>query len=641
MLGLLGLIAAMHAVRVDVAGALGATSVEPNFVGLSIEVGAVLHMIGATGNSTALAMLLGGLHNATEGSHAGPTLRLGGNSADDSCWHTEAPAHGSNCTYAIGPADLEAYLAFASTTAAAANVSYIIDTNFGLSPDPHAVAVPHVAAVLGTTDGAGRRLIDRTLSFEVGNEIDLFHDAGKPGRPLHRNSSYSEAEYEVEFKAFVAAYIDAGLAPDGMVQGATYASTDGEWGAQFAEYLAANARALRSVSLHQYCTSVCHNKTVTSAELLADSTIRGHVDALRPYIADAQRAGIPFVVGEGNSASCGGQRGVSDTLAATLWALAYLPRLSQAGVEGMNFHGGPNGEFSGFDLMCRAVTLYYYVGPLFSPLMLHTSSLADLNLNISMRRGATMMTKGAYAAIAFNSSGALEVRPLYYALYLFTHFVANHSRWRAANVSALPPSPAPAPGPSADPYCTAGIKGSSSTCCAARCGVCGGDGCDQRPGGAADCCGHTIAMRNASCDTHRAPCVIDGSLPPPTSAVVAFAASSRTATKVLIVAKTSRGFPTTDPIAVCAGAPSVLGAVGSTGELWVLAGTEGIATSATRGTITLAGRTLQNSTTGEWRGTARPLVLHSRADGAAPGACFDVALPPYAAAMLVVQTNFK
>jgi hypothetical protein len=235
----------MSPTRVDVGALLEPTSVAPNFVGLSIEVGSVLHMIGATGNSSALATLLGDLYGATAGEHAGPTLRLGGNSADDSCWHTEAPAHGSNCTYAIGPADLQAYLAFASTTAAAANISYIIDTNFGLSADPHAVAVPHVAAVLGATDGAGRRLIDRTMSFEVGNEIDLFHNAAKPGRPTHRNASYTEAEYEAEFRAYVAAYVGAGLAPERMIQGATYASTHGAWGERFAAYLAANARALR------------------------------------------------------------------------------------------------------------------------------------------------------------------------------------------------------------------------------------------------------------------------------------------------------------------------------------------------------------------------------------------------------------
>jgi hypothetical protein len=249
--------------------------------------------------------------------------------------------------------------------------------------------------------------------------------------------------------------------------------------------------------------------------------------------------------------------------------------------------------------------------------------------------------EGAYAAIAFNSSGALQVRPLFYGLHLFTQLVANHSSWRAANVSALPPNPGPIPGPSADPYCAAGIRGDGGVCCAAQCGVCGGAGCDQLPGGAANCCGHTIATRNASCDSHRAPCVVDGALPPPTSALVAFAASSRGgaagATKVLLVAKTAVGFPDAAPVAVCSAAPSILGAVGARGELWLLAGSAGVATSATHGTITLAGRTLENSTTGEWRGPARPLVLRSRADGAGAGACFDVVLPPYAAAMLVVR----
>ena len=107
--------------------------VEPNFVGLSIEVGAVLHMIGQDGGSKPLATVLQHLHGLTAGPHPGPTLRFGGNSADDSAWMTDPTAplpHG--CSYAITSADLAAYTAFAGQTAAAANVSLIVDTNFGM-----------------------------------------------------------------------------------------------------------------------------------------------------------------------------------------------------------------------------------------------------------------------------------------------------------------------------------------------------------------------------------------------------------------------------------------------------------------------------------------------------------------------------
>ena len=69
------------------------------------------------------------------------------------------------------------------------------------------------------------------------------------------------------------------------------------------------------------------------------------VNAYRGHIAAAQSAGVPFVISEGNTASCGGQAGVSDTLASALWSLDFLPTLSKAGAVRMNFHGGPAGPY--------------------------------------------------------------------------------------------------------------------------------------------------------------------------------------------------------------------------------------------------------------------------------------------------------
>jgi hypothetical protein len=342
-------ISATPTARVEVGSILTPSApVKPNFVGLSIEVGGVLDMIGERGNSSALAALLRHLYRATSPPHAGPTLRLGGNSADDSCWHTAAPAHAQACGYIIGDADLAAYIAFAEDTAKEANVSYIIDTNFGLSPDPHAVAVPHVVAVLAARDAAGHLLQDRVSAFEVGNEMDLYATHFRqPGKPQHRNASYTEAEYEVEFAAYVAAYVAVGLSPKRMIQGATYAETShGEWGKRFETYVESFAASMGSVSLHQYATSTCKaGSNVSAAQLLDDATITGKAGYLRKYAAAAAAVGVPLVVGEGNTASCGGQPGVSDTMASALWALAYLPLLSQAGTMGMNFHGGPHGAY--------------------------------------------------------------------------------------------------------------------------------------------------------------------------------------------------------------------------------------------------------------------------------------------------------
>lgn len=47
-------------------------------------------------------------------------------------------------------------------------------------------------------------------------------------------------------------------------------------------------------------------------------------------------------------------------------------------------------------------------------------------------------------------------------------------------------------------YCTQGVR-SVRTCCGHRCGTCGGTGCQNRPGGQAECCAAAIQQRNRHC----------------------------------------------------------------------------------------------------------------------------------------------
>ena len=102
----------------------------------------------ADGRNAPLGVLLRHLRDLTAGPHAGPTLRLGGNSADDSAYLNRSEVLPPGIDYAIGEKDLDAYVTFGSETAREANVTFIIDTNFGTSPDPRKYALPHVQAVV-------------------------------------------------------------------------------------------------------------------------------------------------------------------------------------------------------------------------------------------------------------------------------------------------------------------------------------------------------------------------------------------------------------------------------------------------------------------------------------------------------------
>ena len=176
---------------------------------------------------------------------------------------------------------------------------------------------------------------------------------------------------------------------------------------------------MKSFSYHRYPVSHCGGENTTIGALLADASIGGQLEKLAPFIEATTKRSIEFWIGEGNSASCGGMPGVSDTFAAPLWAVDFLATLSKGGVSGMNFHGGPG---------------------------------------------------GSYPPIAFDN-GVLQTRPLWYGMLAFSELAANHSRWLESTASS---SGMPSGG---DPSCARGVS-DGRVCCLSSCGTCGGTGCD-------------------------------------------------------------------------------------------------------------------------------------------------------------------
>ncbi|KAG9665286.1 hypothetical protein KCU64_g50, partial [Aureobasidium melanogenum] len=60
--------------------------------------------------------------------------------------------------------------------------------------------------------------------------------------------------------------------------------------------------------------------------------------------AAADKAGIPLVFGETNSASCSGRSGISDTFGAALWSVDYVLLAASIGMPKVYFHPGANAE---------------------------------------------------------------------------------------------------------------------------------------------------------------------------------------------------------------------------------------------------------------------------------------------------------
>ena len=296
--------------------------VAPNFIGLSLEVWGVAAYL-----NPSVATLLRELRALSPGAHPGPVVRVGGGSADSSCFVPVGPMP-TGCGYRITHAALAEYGAFAAREADL-NVSYVVDVNFGRSPSPE-LAAAHVAAL----GAAG--LWPRILAIEVGNEQDHYARLTAPEQrrsgAAHRWMGYDYAAYEAEFARYVAALRAAGLprrrvqggtwccAPRRMDQGARVACAGGFLG-NASRYLRHFAAELSSFSYHRYPTNHCAGGQVTPAELLADHASAAMAEWLRPLAAAAAAAGVAFVVGEGNSVACGGIAGVSDTFASSLQAM--------------------------------------------------------------------------------------------------------------------------------------------------------------------------------------------------------------------------------------------------------------------------------------------------------------------------------
>jgi hypothetical protein len=58
-----------------------------------------------------------------------------------------------------------------------------------------------------------------------------------------------------------------------------------------------------------------------------------------PKLENAKAVGVPYRIGECNTASSGGRRGVSDSFASALWSIDFMFDVARHGGMGVNLHG--------------------------------------------------------------------------------------------------------------------------------------------------------------------------------------------------------------------------------------------------------------------------------------------------------------
>jgi hypothetical protein len=243
-------------------------------------------------------------------------LRFGGNSLDRvAAWSPDPAGPLPSWAHArVTPQDL------GRLGALSASSGWRIDLGLNLGhPDPSAAADETAAAA---------RLIGAGLAtIEIGNEPDLFaQDATlKP-------AGYTYLQYRADVERYRAAIRSIpGVALAGPDTGGL------EW---LAAYGHDERAGLASLTQHFYPLTRCGGHHPTIADLASTATIRNERQVADAAVAAARGEGLAVRLDETNSASCGGQDGVSNTLASALWLVNYLLMTAHRGVDGVNVHGG-------------------------------------------------------------------------------------------------------------------------------------------------------------------------------------------------------------------------------------------------------------------------------------------------------------
>lgn len=292
------------------------------FVGLSVEYRSLEAYAG--GNPQAInPLLVQLLRNLAPSQNF--ELRVGGDSTDQT-WvpygHKRRP---DGVRFDVTPRWLG--VLHALTNALSARVIIGIDLRAGNT----GLAAAEARAL---TNAVGRQRVE---ALEIGNEPELY---GSFAWYVLHGQKFFNRPPNYDFVAFLRDFGSFGRALPGQpVAGPSTGNTD--WMANLDRFLRAEPR-VRVATLHRYplkrCTQSVH---LTAGQLLAESSSRGLADLVGRYARVAHAHHVPLRLDETGTISCGGQTGLDDTFATSLWALDTMFELARAGVDGVNVHSLP------------------------------------------------------------------------------------------------------------------------------------------------------------------------------------------------------------------------------------------------------------------------------------------------------------
>ena len=169
---------------------------------------------------------------------------------------------------------------------------------------------------------------NRLLALEVGNEPDLFVNAG------HRKPPYGYAAWHDEYRRYKAAI--RAVLPHVPFAGPDIAGGAVDWMDSFAHDEGGDIALLTA---HHYIGGQAN--PASTLELMLQEE-KKYQPVLAKFQAIAEAAHLPYRLCETASYSGGGKAGASDSFAASLWVLDYLFVLASYGCSGVNMETGVN-----------------------------------------------------------------------------------------------------------------------------------------------------------------------------------------------------------------------------------------------------------------------------------------------------------
>jgi hypothetical protein len=293
-------------VRVTIGTPAPVPPIPPDFMGLGYEISSVARSGLLSPANASYVQLVRSL------SEQG-VIRVGGNTADYARYSPGAAPVSTPFGTVVNDALLKDLGGFLAAT------GWKLIWALNLGSGSEANAIDEARAIMKFAGG-------QLLAFEIGNEPDLF--SGEK----HRPSGYGYDAWLADYRRYKAAL-------RARLPGIPFAGPDvagkTDWVARFA---ADEGKDCVLLTHHYYREG--QNPGSTIAKLLGpDPKLQPQLDQLK---SASQRYGIPYRICEVNSFSGGGRPGVSDTMAAAVWALDYLWTLAANGCSGVNMETGVN-----------------------------------------------------------------------------------------------------------------------------------------------------------------------------------------------------------------------------------------------------------------------------------------------------------